>query len=347
MPCFTPLTAYQNTDKAMPQQLVFPKKNSHPSNLSIKQRYSDPAATKLEDHGYKRMEIPCGKCMSCRLDYSMKWAGRLIAEAKLYGDQNCFLTLTYDPKHYPDHGFLQKPDLQKFLKRLRTHHSGVFPVEGVESKNGRHPIRFYACGEYGGDTGRAHYHLAILNWKPSDLMPHGGKTEHGDQLYTSNTLSKLWGLGHVLVGELTAESASYVSRYVTKKIGGEAALDHYSYIDPETGELLERPKEFATMSLKPGIGLPFLKKHTGDLLHGQLIMRKKNKILKLAIPKYFEKKLAEIHPEHMEEFKSQKEALIKKRMRDNPEEFSPKRMAVKAKCFELKTKVVHKRNPNV
>jgi hypothetical protein len=346
MTCFTPLTAYQNTDKTKDQKLVFNSNRKHPTNQTIAERYANPKNPTLEESGYKRLSIPCGKCTACRLDYSMKWAGRLIAEATLYGDQNCFVTLTYSPEHLPEHKHLVKADAQKFLKRLRTHHSGAFPVEGEESPNGRHPIRFYMAGEYGDDHGRPHYHAALLNWKPDDLEEY--KTnKHGDKLYKSKTLDKIWGLGFVIVGDLTAESASYVSRYITKKIGGVQALDHYAEIDPNTGELLTRPREFATMSLKPGIGMPFLRKYPTDALHGQLILKKKNKILKIGIPQYIEKKLALIYPEQMATFKEKKQKTLERKMRDNPEEFTPERMAVKAKLFDMKTKMVHKRDPEV
>jgi hypothetical protein len=346
MTCYSPLTAYQHIDKNKPQKLAFFKPNKFPSDQTIAERYANPIDPTPEQSGYKRLEIPCGKCIACRLDYSMKWAGRLIAESLLYGDQNCFITLTYSPEHLPMHKHLVKSDAQKFLKRLRTHHSGAFPVEGEDSPNGRHPIRFYLSGEYGDEFGRPHYHAAILNWKPDDLEPY--KTgKHGDQLYKSETLSKIWGKGFVIIGNLTAESASYVSRYITKKIGGVQALDYYAEIDPDTGELLTRPKEFATMSLKPGIGLPFLRKYPTDAIHGQLVLKKKNKILKVTIPQYFEKKLALLYPEQMANFKEKKQKTLERKLRDNPEEFTAKRRAVKAKIFEMKTKMVHKRDPDV
>jgi hypothetical protein len=46
------------------------------------------------------------------------------------------------------------------------------------------------------------------------------KQKSGD-LFTSDMLTKCWGMGHCLVGDLTFESAAYVARYVVKKINGQ------------------------------------------------------------------------------------------------------------------------------
>ena len=41
--------------------------------------------------GYSDLEVqvPCGKCVGCRLDKSRKWAIRCVHEASLYNN-NCF-----------------------------------------------------------------------------------------------------------------------------------------------------------------------------------------------------------------------------------------------------------------
>jgi len=47
---------------------------------------------------------------------------------------------------------LKKTDIQKFFKRLRKCH-------GKKHKS----IKYYAVGEYGGQTLRPHYHIVIFN----------------------------------------------------------------------------------------------------------------------------------------------------------------------------------------
>ena len=61
---------------------------------------------------------------------------------------NAYITLTYNDDHLPANGSLQPRDLQLFWKRLRK---------------ARTPgIRYYACGEYGDQTARPHYHAIIF-----------------------------------------------------------------------------------------------------------------------------------------------------------------------------------------
>ena len=45
-------------------------------------------------------DIPCGKCLECRLEYSRHWADRCVLESLEY-DENCFITLTYDDINIP------------------------------------------------------------------------------------------------------------------------------------------------------------------------------------------------------------------------------------------------------
>lgn len=135
---------------------------------------------------------------------------RCVHEAQLH-EENSFLTLTYDDEHLPENGSLHKPDLQKFFKRLRFH-------TGKE-------IRYYACGEYGEKTLRAHYHVCLFGHNFSnDRQPFRRIGEH--ILYTSKTLTDIWGLGNTSIGDLTFESAAYTARYVMKKqTGGLAKKD--------------------------------------------------------------------------------------------------------------------------
>lgn len=45
-------------------------------------------------------EIPCGKCIGCRLQHGQDWSGRILMES-LCHDNNWFITLTYDDEHVP------------------------------------------------------------------------------------------------------------------------------------------------------------------------------------------------------------------------------------------------------
>ena len=87
----------------------------------------------------------CGQCMPCRHLRRKVWAHRIMLEAGQW-NENCFMTLTYDDKHLPSDGSLDPKHLTDFIKRLRFHYRD-------------RSIRYFACGEYGDDSWRPHYHL--------------------------------------------------------------------------------------------------------------------------------------------------------------------------------------------
>ena len=70
--------------------------------------------------GAERVTVPCGKCIACRVNNASQWATRVMHEAQ-YCESACFITLTYSPDFVPSDYALRKSDLQKFIKRLRTH----------------------------------------------------------------------------------------------------------------------------------------------------------------------------------------------------------------------------------
>lgn len=137
--------------------------------------------------------------------------------------KNAFVTLTYNEDNCPNE--LKPKDLQDYIKRLR------FNLGAFYNLPSSYPLRYYGCGEYGEETQRPHYHLALFGCGPEDVQQ----------------IDKAWGLGHTFVGDLTKDSASYIAGYVTKKMTNPNNPDH-EYL------LSGRHPEFARMSLRPGIG---------------------------------------------------------------------------------------------
>ncbi|AXH75660.1 MAG: replication initiator protein [Microviridae sp.] len=213
MACFSPLTAYRNPAGGKP---LFSRRDS--AGMELK--------------------LPCGQCIGCRLEYSRVWAVRITHEASLH-DQNCFVTLTYDDVHLPQNNTLVYRDLQLFIKRLRK---SLSPRK----------IRYYGAGEYGDQSGRAHYHVCLFGWRPGDLKYYSANK--GNPLYTSDYLSDIWGLGYVTVGDVTFDSAAYVARYVVKKFKGNGVDDKLIIDCDDDGVLNMRAPERALMSRRPGIG---------------------------------------------------------------------------------------------
>ena len=215
----------------------------------------------LYDTTGKFIVLPCGQCMACRLNKSRDWATRCVLESKMH-EQNCFITLTYDDEHLPKDYGLQKQDFTNFIKRLR--------------KNTGAKLRYYAAGEYGDLYSRPHYHACIFGWKPDDLVLYS--VRNCVNLYLSETLAKAWQYqGYVTVGDVTFESAAYVARYVTKKITGDRAQEHYQ----------GRQAEYTVMSRRPGIGATFFERYSTDIYGKDFIVIRDQ--IKCKPPRYFDR----------------------------------------------------------
>lgn len=120
------------------------------------------------------------------------WTGRILLEAQYQRFNSSFVTLTYDEKYLPDRGSLDTRDLAQFTNRLRAR--GKINAAGN--------LRFFAVGEYGTQTWRPHYHLSLFGIEPE----------------LESEIKGCWDYGHVHVGEVSPESASYIAGYTTKKM---------------------------------------------------------------------------------------------------------------------------------
>lgn len=230
MPCYSPLSGYKSqlTTKNGKRKLTF----------SNKAGYADLPLT-----------VPCGQCIGCRLERSRQWAIRLTHEAQMH-ELSVFVTLTYSPENEPEGRTLVKAHFQSFMKRLRKSHGSK--------------IRYYHCGEYGETTGRPHYHAILFGVDFADKKKHS-KNPQGNTIWTSATLDKIWGLGFCTIGAVNFETCAYVARYVMKKRTGEQAPAHYETLNLATGEIVHRLPEYATMSLKPGIGADWYARYAKDV----------------------------------------------------------------------------------
>lgn len=198
--------------------------------------------------------------MQCRLKKSRMWAMRIMHEASLY-EQNSFVTLTYDEENLPNDHSLDKSHHQLFIRLLRR------------KKYAPRNLRYYHVGEYGSESGRPHYHSILFNTEFADKVLYS-RNALGQPIYTSKTLDKAWGRGLCTIGAVTFESAAYCARYVCEKLYGKRAEEY--------GSLLP---EYSTMSLKPGIGAPWLEKYKTDVypLDACIINGKKQ-----SVPRYYD-----------------------------------------------------------
>lgn len=238
--------------------------------------------------------MPCGKCIECRLEYARQWAVRCVHEAKMHED-NSFITLTYSDENLKSEK-LQYQDFQAFVKRLRSHiHEKFLKKYGkqnwklLDKKEKKEvykdvQIGIFVTGEYGEKTKRPHWHALIFNWSPDDLVYHRSN-QHGDRLYTSNILTKLWGLGHAEVGSVTFQSAGYCARYAAKKLVHGKDDEHDWH-------------PISKKSSKQAIGKTFCEQYWKDMFtKGYAMVRNRDGIVKVPIPRYYEKWLQKNRPQ--------------------------------------------------
>ena len=255
----------------------------------------------------REIRIKCGQCIGCRLERREFWTIRCYLESKMHRD-NCFVTLTYDEAHYPQYGSLCYRDFQLFAKRLRA-------------KVG--PFRFFMCGEYGDELDRPHYHALFFGLDFSDKYK-CNSIRSSFAVYRSETLESCWTHGFSSIGDVSYASARYCAAYTTKKVTGDLADSYYSRVVSDTGEIVRLEPEFAHMSLRPGIGLPWLERYWKDLYtkgHNAVIVNGEKK----RIPRYFDRKMDEIVPLLMDEVEFERYNESLKYSGDN----TPDRLAVR------------------
>lgn len=256
----------------------------------------------IENMGlWRRIELPCGQCIGCRMDKAADWRMRCVLEAKMY-EHNQFITLTYADEHtemykhwnpvidtktgeYTLISTLYKPDAVKFMKDLRRYYKYHFNHDG---------IRFYHSSEYGENTERGHFHFIVFNLPVPDLEPYFINHE-GQQVYQSAILTKIWGKGRVTVGEVTYQSAAYVARYIMKKQTGDQSNTN-------------RTPEFTNMSRNPGIGQPWYETHKDQIYkNDEVIIRARlGKAIRKKPSKYFDRLYDQTEPDRLEEVKKQR-----------------------------------------
>lgn len=232
----------------------------------------------------RKLELPCGKCIGCRMERARAWKVRVLHEAQLY-DANLIVSLTYADKWLPRSLGLEYPDFQGFMKRLRRRVAGV-----SLGPDGGRPIRFFVAGEYGGETGRPHFHAILFNCRFQDMQ------EWQNGFFSSRVAEDLWGRGNVVIdGDVTPQGAAYVTGYVTEKQEREAP----HVLDLGTGELIFRRREFCQMSRSPGLGAWWYRRYGDDLFPQDAAVFPGKQV---KVPRfYFERYKREADPGELEE----------------------------------------------
>lgn len=197
-------------------------------------------------------------------------------------EHNSFITLTYDDKHLPPDYSVHKKTFQTFIRALR---------DSTSNKK----IRYFACGEYGDENLRPHYHALLFNHSFKDQL-FFKNSKSREKIYTSTTLNKIWSYGNSYIGTCTYRSAAYIARYVIKKIGGDLADEHYTRIHPLSGNLVRVNPEFALQSRRPGLGHAWLQKFKGDIYPSDFIVVDEKRH---PVPRFYTRKLLEEEQERI------------------------------------------------
>lgn len=177
--------------------------------------------------------VACGRCPSCLVNRSRLWSGRLLLESLLHA-QSSFWTLTYQVE--PEKRSLDPRHLQLWLKRARRAFGS---------------FRFYGSGEYGDRNNRPHYHVVLFGVPanhPDISGAWSGYTYSEIGSFPLDLRGPVIGPYRVQAGftsstPLVPEQTRYVAKYIQKK-----------WQRQKESWLNGRHKEFARMSLDPGIG---------------------------------------------------------------------------------------------
>jgi len=293
--------------------------------VAYRERVSGEVAVgyRLAGRGDK-LELPCGRCVGCKLDRARAWSVRIGHEAALY-DKSLFVTFDYRPDALRSLS-LEYGDFQRFLKRLRRELTGV-----SVAPNGKKPIRFFVAGEYGERYGRPHWHAILFNtWFPDAVRFHNGT-------FRSEMAERLWGHGNVVIGHVTPASAAYVAGYTMGKAHKKAEDYEEDLVNPLTGELSGRRPEFNVMSRRPGIGAWWYDRFRSDLWNGDHAVQDGKEY---KVPRYYYEKLRGEDPSMAEEV-AYGRFLRAREM--PPEESTPERRAVREEVAEARFKFYSQR----
>lgn len=178
-----------------------------------------------------RINTVCGKCLYCIERKKTEWCFRMEIESR-YAVTKYFVTLTYHTDHLVFNRYgkkiLVRKHLTDYMKRLRYYHSkGEDNLDAYVHGLSKHDkLKMFACGEYGSEKGRPHFHLMIFNASRKDI-------------------ERAWTFGNVHCIKAQGNGASaYIMKYMDKHLGKKQDC--------------HKPKEFTTQS--EGIGIQYVEK---------------------------------------------------------------------------------------
>lgn len=256
--------------------------------------------------------LPCGHCIACRRERRQDLTVLQSLEASLY-DENWFLTLTYDDAKFSSGvapRSLDKQHLKDFVISMRKYCA----YNGAS-------FRFFACGEYGDEFERPHYHMSIFGLSSSLLgiadddeviqtrkrgLYDNGRIvrcensrvdSNGNFFWQSPVISDRWRYGNHQIYRANRETFQYVAGYTVKKLSGDRAK---AWLD--SGRVLPY---FAQS--RPSIGFPWFERFGRTLAqtNGEKLVNDSVSVgdITWRIPRIMMKWFERFDPVHFDEIK--------------------------------------------
>lgn len=188
---------------------------------------------------------PCKRCIGCRNDRREDFTTRLQLDYKEYGYIGSFITLTYRTDNLvkllplnsaivgkffngkTPEGTLYKKHLTDFMDNLN---------HKVKKKYNK-PIKYVACGEYGDEDKRPHYHAIVL----------------GLPTFERKLVLDTWKKGLISIDPVTHADIRYTLTYMDKQIfGNDYLYESFGDFEPVFG------------LFSKGLGQLHYKNHTSD-----------------------------------------------------------------------------------
>ena len=157
----------------------------------------------------------CGKCLKCLIKRKAQWSYRMVEELN-NSFSAYFVTLTYEDKYLTLTEFgntINPGDHKQFIENLKEYETPemlnyrpysteeIFRKDNGISEVGR--LKYYGVSEYGGQTGRSHWHYILFN------------------IRDTASISMAWNLGRIQIDECNINTIDYVLKYMVKDRTGE------------------------------------------------------------------------------------------------------------------------------
>jgi len=158
----------------------------------------------------------CGRCLPCLKKRKAQWSYRIENEMR-HSVSAYFVTLTYDDNNLPVGNVVEREHHKIFIELLKLYESWPEMASrpdhsyeefirasnkvGEYAQNYRYddyPVRYYGVCEFGGTSGRVHWHYLLFN------------------ILDKRNIEKAWQAGLIQVDECNINTIDYVLKYMIK-----------------------------------------------------------------------------------------------------------------------------------